>query len=100
MSGPFKLKSGNSPLFKQMGSTMKQTEEEPTEKIEEKKIDDLADVLGLIPGMKHVGKVLSDVKKKIHESEFAQKHLIGDPTKEPELSKVGEFVKKYIYDPK
>jgi hypothetical protein len=72
MSGPFKLKSGNSPLFKQMGSTMKQTEKKKG--------------------------FWRKIKEKVHKSEFAQKHLIVP--KETKLSKIGKFVKKYIYDPK
>ena len=73
---------------------MKQTEKEPTEKIEEKKIDDLADVLDLIPGSGYVKKAFSNVKEKIHKSDFAQKYLIAD-SKKTKLSKVGEFVKRH-----
>ena len=63
--------------------------------LSEKKIDDLADVLDLIPGSGYVKKVFSNVKEKIHKSDFAQKYLIVDPKKTKKLSKVGEFIKKH-----
>ena len=83
MSGPFKMK-GWSPF----------TKKSPTKQTKEKKIDDLVDVFSLIPGSKYVKKAFSNVKEKIHKSDFAQKYLIVDP-KKTKLSKVGEFVKKH-----
>ena len=87
MSRPFKMKGysypGQSPL--------RQTKKKPTEK----KIDDLADVLGLIPGAKGVKRVLRKTKEKLHKSEFAQKYLITDPKNKGKLSKIGKFIKKH-----
>ena len=71
------------------GSPAKQT------KKKEKPIDDLADVLGLIPGAKAVKRVLRKTKEKIHKSKFAQKYLIADPKNKGKLSKIGEFINKY-----
>ena len=85
-------------FFKMKGSPMKRNfgispvKQETKEKPTEKKIDDLADVLGLIPGIKQVGQALSYTKKKIHESKFAQKHLIRKKT---ELNPLGKFINKY-----
>ena len=81
---PFMMKGYSYPGH----SPLRQTKKKPTEK----KIDDLADVLGLIPGIKQVGQALSYTKKKIHESKFAQKHLIRKKT---ELNPLGKFINKY-----
>ena len=83
---PFMMKGYSYPGH----SPLRQTKKKPTEK----KIDDLADVLDLIPGSEYVKKAFSNVKEKIHKSDFAQKYLIVDP-KKTKLSKVGEFVKKH-----
>ena len=83
---PFMMKGYSYPGH----SPLRQTNKKPTEK----KIDDLADVLDLIPGSEYVKKAFSNIKEKIHKSDFAKKHLIVDP-KKTKLSKVGEFVKKH-----
>ena len=88
-------------FFKMKGSPMKRNfgispvKQETKEKPTEKKIDDLADVLGLIPGAKAVKRVLRKTKEKIHKSKFAQKYLITSTEDKGKLSKIGELLKKY-----
>jgi|TARA_R100000306_G_C4245348_1_gene77757 hypothetical protein len=93
----FKMKG--SPMKRNFGiSPVKQTSKTTPTNGKKEKIDDLADVLALFPPAKYVRNIMRKTKKKLHKSKFAQKHLIVP--KETKLSKVGEFVKKYIYDPK
>ena len=84
---PFMMKGYSYPGH----SPLRQTKKKPTEK----KIDDLADVLGLIPGAKAVKRVLRKTKEKIHKSKFAQKYLITSTEDKGKLSKIGEFIKKH-----
>ena len=84
---PFMMKGYSYPGH----SPLRQTKKKPTEK----KIDDLADVLGLIPGAKAVKRVLRKTKEKIHKSKFAQKYLITSTEDKGKLSKIGELLKKY-----
>ena len=84
---PFMMKGYSYPGH----SPLRQTKKKPTEK----KIDDLADVLGLIPGAKAVKRVLLKTKEKIHKSKFAQKYLITSTEDKGKLSKIGELLKKY-----
>ena len=83
---PFMMKGYSYPGH----SPLRQTKKKPTEK----KIDDLADVLGLIPGAKAVKRVLRKTKEKIHKSKFAQKYLITSTEDKGKLSKIGELLKK------